>query len=337
MVPPLRGEPCQANGATPPPQVHRPLRAAAPRLIGDKSPGTRPSPQLPPGMVFDERQPLCSLTGAYPRADSLHGLARPRPVAAGLHRGLFHCGAGKEKPRGGCSTPRLRYSMNRPRGAGIDMRFRCCNHLEARIPHFSTRVNTSECRKLSIFLTCPVCQLFGLNTPEPRPAYPSMGPPPPRSPGRRGAHRAPRRPRERAAGSTRRRCIAAATQAGTRSTGTAAAQGGRAGAPHTRQGGPQDAPTRAPRNPGGGQQNPPRGTPGKQRRTAPRAGDTGPSGGRPAAPGNRQPPHRAERRRAGGHRWRAGAQRVWGGCCPVGGGPAGAATPRGGREGRVCR
>jgi hypothetical protein len=171
----------------------------------------------------------------------------------------------------------------------------------------------------------------------PRPAYSHIGPPPPRSPGRRGAHRAPRRPRERAAGKTRRRCKAAATQAGTRSTRTAAAQGGRAGAPHTRQGGPQDEPTKAPRHPGGGQLNPPRGTPGKQRRTAPRAGDAGPSGGRAAAQRNRQPPHRAERRRAGGHRWRAGAQRVWGGCCPVCGGPAGAAAPREGREGRVCR
>ena len=41
------------------------------------------------------------------RAHSLHGLATPRPVAAGLHRGVFRCEAGKEKPRGGSVTPRL--------------------------------------------------------------------------------------------------------------------------------------------------------------------------------------------------------------------------------------
>lgn len=49
---------------------------------------------------------------------------------------------------------------------------------------------------------------------------------PPRSPGRRGDHRAPRRHRERAAGKTRRRCMAAATQAGTRSTGKGGGPGG---------------------------------------------------------------------------------------------------------------
>lgn len=38
------------------------------------------------------------------------------PVAAGLHRGLFHCGAGKEKPRSGCGTPRLCLSLKPPEG-----------------------------------------------------------------------------------------------------------------------------------------------------------------------------------------------------------------------------
>ena len=42
------------------------------------------------GRFFVRDDPCALLREPIPRAHSLHGLATPRPVAAGLHRGLFH-------------------------------------------------------------------------------------------------------------------------------------------------------------------------------------------------------------------------------------------------------
>lgn len=106
----------QGKRSQAPSRVHHRTPDAAPGCCGGKTPGARPRPQRPPGTVFGESRPLCSLTGAYPPG-VLSALAHHTyPVTAGLHRGLFHCGAGKEKPRSGCGTPRLCLSLKPPEG-----------------------------------------------------------------------------------------------------------------------------------------------------------------------------------------------------------------------------
>lgn len=70
-------------------------------------------------LMRDDPCALCRVP--IPRAYFLHGLARPHPVAVGLHHGLFHWGAGKEKPRDGCGVPRLKYPRTEPKeGSGMD-------------------------------------------------------------------------------------------------------------------------------------------------------------------------------------------------------------------------
>lgn len=115
----------------------------------------------------------------------------------------------EKKSPGVVAAPRGFDILEPPEGGVQAFQFRCCNHLEARIPHFSTRVNTSECRKLSTFLTRPVCQLFGLQTARRsgeagwRPTRPRGGPGPPRNGARRAG--APTPARGPARGGTGRR------------------------------------------------------------------------------------------------------------------------------------
>ena len=75
------------------------------------------------------------------------GLPNLALIPAGLHRGLFHCGAGKEKPRSGSSTPRLCLSLKPPEG-NKRIQFRCCYHLRTEY-HESCRKSSPKTIKKS--------------------------------------------------------------------------------------------------------------------------------------------------------------------------------------------
>lgn len=120
MVPPSGGN-RKANGAEP----HRASiadRPTLPRAAAVVKPRARVRAHSVHRGRFLVRGDPCALYRVpVSRAYSLHGLATPRPVAAGLHRALFRCGAGKEKPRDGCGVPRLKYPRTEPKeGSGMD-------------------------------------------------------------------------------------------------------------------------------------------------------------------------------------------------------------------------
>lgn len=155
MVPPSGGH-RKANGAKP----HRASttdRPTLPRAAAVVKPRARVrAHSVHRGRFLMRDDPCALLRVPVPRAYSLHGLATPHPVAAGLLRGLFRCGAGKEKPRSGSSTPRLKYSCTEPKegvGYGLYL-FRCCYHLRTEYHESRRKSSPKTIKKTEVVNFC---------------------------------------------------------------------------------------------------------------------------------------------------------------------------------------